>query len=34
VVADDIQILRAELGLNAGVVGAAHGILRHLDNTL
>jgi glucokinase len=32
--ADDIQILRAELGLDAGVVGAAHGILRYLDKRL
>jgi glucokinase len=34
VAADDIQIILAELGLNAGVVGAAHGLFRHLENTL
>ena len=34
VAADDIRIIRAELGLNAGVVGAAHGLFRYLENTL
>jgi glucokinase len=34
VAADDIRITRAELGLDAGVVGAAHGLFRYLENTL
>ncbi|MBA3872518.1 MAG: ROK family protein [Anaerolineae bacterium] len=34
VAADDIKIVTAELGLNAGVVGAAVGITRFLANTL
>ena len=31
---DQIRIVPAQLGLNAGVIGVAYGLIRHLQNTL
>jgi glucokinase len=32
--ADAIRIVPAQLGLNAGVIGSAYGLIHHLDNKL